>query len=232
MRKKQQRIILLLTIIFVFSLYVIIPGFRGFIDQAVSIISGGDTQLLQRFIQSYGIFGPFVSALLMIVAVIVAPIPTFIITFTNGLSYGVLLGGLLSWGSAMIGAGICYYLARFFGRPLVEKLVPKKPLDWADSFFRTYGIYAVTLSRMIPVVSFGAASYAAGLTKIKFFPYMLGTGIGQIPGTFLYSYIGASATNSYTFIFWLFSAIIIFGISAGIVRKMISRKKLRNAEQL
>ncbi|SDO47654.1 TVP38/TMEM64 family protein [Alkalicoccus daliensis] len=224
MNIKQKRILFSACVLFLIILYFVLPPFRGFVDQAVSIITSGEAGQLQQFILSYGVFAPAISTFLMVLAVIIAPIPTFIITFTNGLSYGVLLGGLLSWGSALIGAAICYYLAHFFGRPLVVKLVPARPLDWADEFFEKYGVYAVILSRVVPVVSYGAASYAAGLTKIKFVPYMIGTAIGQTPGTFLYSYIGASATNSYTFLFWLFGAIIVFGVLASILKKWISRK--------
>ncbi|WP_160058231.1 TVP38/TMEM64 family protein [Alkalicoccus saliphilus] len=227
MSKQQKRWMMLAGIILIVILYFFFPPFRGFVQRAVSIISEGETEQLQLFIQSYGVFGPLISTFLMILAVIVAPIPTFIITFTNGLSYGVLLGGLLSWGSALIGAAVCYYLAHYFGRPLVVKLVPRRPLDWADTFFQKYGMYAVILSRVVPVVSYGAASYAAGLTKIKIFPYMVGTAIGQTPGTFLFSYIGAHSTNSYMFIFWLFSAIIVFGVLAGITKNIISQQNMR-----
>lgn len=41
--------------------------------------------------------------------------------------------------------------------------------------------------RLLPFVPFDPVSYAAGLTSLRFWPFMLATGVGQLPATIVYS---------------------------------------------
>ena len=54
----------------------------------------------------------------------------------------------------MLGAILCFYMAKSLGRPIVEKLVSKKALGWWDRFFDKYGKYSVFLARLLPIISF------------------------------------------------------------------------------
>lgn len=58
----------------------------------------------------------------MILQAIVAPLPAFLITLANAALFGAFWGGALSWFSAMVGAGLCFCIARALGREVVEKL--------------------------------------------------------------------------------------------------------------
>ena len=57
----------------------------------------------------------------MILQAIVAPLPAFLITLANAALFGAFWGGALSWFSAMVGAGLCFCIARALGREVVEK---------------------------------------------------------------------------------------------------------------
>ena len=57
----------------------------------------------REYIASYGVLAPIVSAILMIFQSVIAPLPAFLITFANGLLFGVWWGAALSWSSAMLG---------------------------------------------------------------------------------------------------------------------------------
>jgi uncharacterized membrane protein YdjX (TVP38/TMEM64 family) len=48
----------------------------------------------------------------------------------------------------------------------------------------------VLLLRLSPIVPFGFANYAMGLTSVGFGPYVLASVLGMLPGTFLYVYLG------------------------------------------
>ncbi len=110
----------------------------------------------------------------------------------------------------MVGAAVCFFLARLFGRPLVERLVGETSLEFADSFFKRYGKHAVFLARLIPVVSFDVISYASGLTAMGFWEFFIATGLGQLPATLVYSYLGESLTGTIKIIFWAFVLVIVF----------------------
>ena len=51
------------------------------------------------------------------------------------------------------------------------------------------------MCRLLPFVSFDYVSYAAGLTSMSFIEFFVATGIGQLPATIVYSYVGGMLTG-------------------------------------
>ncbi|MGD0641574.1 MAG: TVP38/TMEM64 family protein [Roseiarcus sp.] len=191
---------------------------------AVHVLSVSDPEQaihgLRDYLLSFGLWAPVVSAALMIgLQVVFAPIPTFFVTFANGLLFGWAWGAALSWASAMAGATACFWIARALGRPVAQSLVGgSKAFEATDLFFLRYGDRAVLISRLLPFVSFRVVSYAAGLTPIAFWRFLLATGLGQLPATLLYSYLGGRLTRSAQMLFWALSislALFIAGWAVG-----------------
>jgi uncharacterized membrane protein YdjX (TVP38/TMEM64 family) len=151
---------------------------------------------VRSYVLSFGILAPIVSFFLMVLQSIIAPLPAFIITFANAGIFGWIKGAILSWSSAMAGAVLCFYIARFLGRDAVEKLTSKTAIEKVDEFFKNYGKYAILIARLLPFISFDIVSYAAGLTSMGFWPFFIATGLGQLPATIIYSYIGGMLTGT------------------------------------
>ena len=175
-------------------------------------------ETVRAYIASYGALAPVVSAILMIFQSVIAPLPAFLITFANGLLFGVWWGAALSWSSAMLGATLCFFIARVLGRPVIVKLLSESAVNTSDRFFQRYGRHAVLIARLVPVISFDVISYGAGLTGIRFIWFAIATGIGQLPATLLYSYLGDRVTGSIKILFWGFGIVISISIIIGLVR--------------
>ncbi|MEH7107342.1 MULTISPECIES: TVP38/TMEM64 family protein [Bacillaceae] len=205
------------ALIFVFFL-LRHEGLEDSIYESIKYLKDGDVEEFRDYLLTFGPFAAVVSGLLMVFQSIIAPLPAFVITFANGLLFGWGLGAILSWSSAMLGAILCFYLAKWMGRPVVEKIVTKKALQWWDVFFAKYGKQAVFIARIVPIVSFDLVSYAAGLTSISFWPFFWATGLGQLPATILYSYLGQSATSTVKIIFFLFTIAIALAVIGIILR--------------
>ena len=162
----------------------------------------------------------------MIFQSVVAPLPAFLITFANAGLFGWIPGAVLSWTSSMAGAALCFYIAKFYGREVVEKLTSKTALNSVDVFFTKYGKYAILISRLLPFVSFDIVSYAAGLTSMSFWPFFWATGLGQLPATLVYSYVGGMLTGgAQTFVTGL---LVLFSLTVIVfmVKKMWGDKAL------
>lgn len=214
-----------LGIIIIVCLYLFVPIINYNVNYAVSVLKTVDVQAAKEYILSFGIWAPVVSFLLMILQSVIAPLPAFIITFANAGLFGWIKGAILSWSSAMAGAVLCYVIAKVLGRNVVEKLTSKTALEKVDEFFEKYGKYAVLIARLLPFISFDIVSYAAGLTSMSFWSFFVATGIGQLPATIVYSYIGGMLTGTVkTFVTGL---LILFAVSALIVlfKKMWTDKK-------
>ena len=217
-RRKFGMMLLFGVMAFFVLLYLGQGEIQNSINHSISYLKDADVKGFKDYLLSFGPMAAVVSAFLMVFQSIIAPLPAFVITFANGLLFGWVYGAILSWSSAMLGAILCFYLAKFLGRPVVEKLVTKKALGWWDSFFDKYGKHAVFISRLLPIVSFDLVSYAAGVTSISFWQFFWATGLGQLPATILYSYLGQNATSTVKILFFMFTIVIALAVIGMILR--------------
>jgi len=190
----RNLIILVVVVGLVAVLYYTSDRFQMHAQFVVKTLTHGTLQdkldNLHAYLQAWGAWAPLVSALSMIFSSVIAPIPSLVVTLANGWLFGTFWGTLLSWSSSMAGAVLCFYIARGFGRPAAEKLVSKKAVNFVDNFFRRYGTNSILIARLVPVVPFDPVSYVAGLTPMSFWRFFIATGIGQLPATVAYSWIG------------------------------------------
>lgn len=190
---------------------VVVEPVRTTLEQLFLLFGRADLDAIKEYILSFGMLAPIVSFLLMIFQSLIAPLPAFLITFANAALFGWFNGALISWSSAMVGAILCFILARLLGRDFTEKMTSKLALESVDKFFQDYGKHTILIARLLPFVSFDIVSYAAGLTSISFWTFVWATALGQLPATLIYSYAGGMLTGgAKTFVFGL---LILFAFS-------------------
>lgn len=176
-------------------LYLMVPQVHDLLQGILGMFASGDFIVIREFVASYGAYAAVVSFLLMILQSIAAPLPAFLITFANANLFGWVRGAVLSWSSAMAGAAVCFYIARILGRDAAERLTSRAGLQQIDRFFEKHGRLSILIARLLPFISFDIVSYAAGLTSISFGSFFVATGIGQLPATIIYSYVGGMLTG-------------------------------------
>ena len=214
-----MRLALALGLLAAFGLaYLLSAAFRSEVDLAAGILYRGDISGLRDYILSFGAWAPVVAALLMIFQALVAPLPAFVLTFANGLAFGTFWGGVLSLGSATLAAAISFWLARALGRGPVEALVGKAGLESADRWFERWGMYAVLVARLVPILSFDVISFAAGLSRMGFWGFLAATVVGAAPATFVYSYLGGRAPQYVQVLLVVFGIVVAGALVATIVR--------------
>ena len=210
-----KKIILLLIIVLCVLSYFFVPAVNKQLNNIFKMFATGDFNVVKEFVASYGHYAMAVSFILMVLQSVVAPLPAFLLTFANANLFGWKAGALLSWSSAMAGAAVCFYIARILGRDFVEKLTSKTGLKQIDDFFEKYGKQSVLIARLLPFISFDIVSYAAGLTSMNFLSFFIATGIGQLPATIVYSYVGGMLTGGAKL--FVTGLLILFALSALII---------------
>jgi len=192
---------------------------------AVLLIVGpkaGSVDNLRSTLLNYGPWAAVaVSAGLMIAQAIIAPLPANAITITNSLVFGPIWGSLLSWFTTVLGASLCFMLAKSFGKPFAGKIVGS-PLQKVERFFKSYGLQAMFLVRMMPLVPFDAVSYGAGLVGVPFSRFLLATAVGIIPSILVYSYLGNLIAGIY---WWVLVAMLTFSLVGIIAAAKIFGKR-------
>ena len=123
-------------------------------------------------------------------ALTLAPVPKNVLSAVAGLVFGFAAGTAFVYAAAMLGSVAAFWLGRRLGREAVEKFTGTR-VDRVDRLLRRRGLAAMIGVRLVPVLPFTAINYAAGLTSIGWWHYVLGTAIGIIPGTLSFVALGA-----------------------------------------
>lgn len=234
MKLKKSTIIKIFSVLVIILICLFVKPVNDKIKEFTLLFKGSSTDIVldnvKNYILSYGNLAIFISFMLMVFQSIAAPIPAFFITFANAAIFGWQFGAFLSWTSAMAGAILCFYIARFLGRSAAEKFATKFALDEVEVFFDRYGKYTILIARLLPFVPFDPISYAAGLTSMSAWSFIWATGLGQLPATIIYSYIGGQLTGgSKTFVMGLF---ILFAVSilVFLIKKIYTEKYKNKAK--
>ena len=118
-RKNLTRLGILLVLALVLIVYLTVPAVNGFVNEAVSVLGSANLDAVAEYIRSFGGYAMALSFALMVFSSVIAPLPAFMITLSNAAIFGWWQGAILSWSSAMVGAALCFFLARGLGRDVV-----------------------------------------------------------------------------------------------------------------
>jgi uncharacterized membrane protein YdjX (TVP38/TMEM64 family) len=151
-----------------------------------------DRERLQGVLQGAGALAPLLFMGLLIVQAVVAPLPAPALAIVGGYGFGVVEGFFLTWLGSLAGGVISFGISRRFGRRFVAESPRAVRLD---RFVEEHGAVLIFVLRLIPLVSFDAISYAAGLSSIRFRAFLLATALGMVPGTFAFVYLGGSESG-------------------------------------
>ncbi|CAI9757779.1 unnamed protein product [Fraxinus pennsylvanica] len=154
------------------------------------------------FIEGYGpagyaLFGAVYAGLEILA------IPAIPLTMSAGLLFGSVTGTIIVSISGTVAASVAFLVARYFARERILKLVEgNKKFLAIDKAIGENGFRVVTLLRLSPLLPFSLGNYLYGLTSVKFVPYVLGSWLGMLPGSWAYqeeSDIGLFGGNSQLF---------------------------------
>jgi uncharacterized membrane protein YdjX (TVP38/TMEM64 family) len=179
-----------------------------------------DERALEAYVAQLGMWGPLALVTLNAVQIVVAPLPGYVMQVAAGYLYGPVWGGI--WGAlgVLIGSMAAMALARFLGRPAVERFVGNERLErWERLSFST----STVVWFIILLAPTGDLPYfMAGLSHVSFTKIFLLTVAIRVPSTMVVAAAGAGV--------WLFSGWQLAAILA--VLGMLSLVVLRYQDRL
>ena len=210
-------------------IYFAVPSVNAYVNKISAVLGSANVDAVIEFMRSYGPYAMAISFFLMVFSSVAAPLPAFLITFANAAIFGWWQGAILSWSSAMAGAALCFFISRGLGRDMVERFAGKGALASVETYFEKYGSRTVLVCRLLPFVSFDAVSYFAGLTPIRFTAFFVATGIGQLPATVVYSYVGGMLTGGVKYLVTGLLCIFSLGILGTIFKQLYNDRQAKKA---
>jgi uncharacterized membrane protein YdjX (TVP38/TMEM64 family) len=161
---------------------------------APDLASRIDGEALEALVAQAGPAGPLLVVGLMALAVVASPIPSAPVALASGAAYGHTWGTVWVVAGAELGALVAFGLARVLGFDVIRRWTgPGIDRGLAGSQNALTAI--VLVSRLLPFVSFDAVSYAAGLSRLRFWRFALATLAGIVPASFLLAHFGSVAAE-------------------------------------
>jgi uncharacterized membrane protein YdjX (TVP38/TMEM64 family) len=145
----------------------------------------------------------------------------------GGILFGPFLGGFYGLIGNIIGAGIAFQISRHWIREYIQQKISngiKKKFDRASE---KHGPLAVFILRINPLTTTDLVSYVAGISKMKFWKFLLSTTIGLAPLVFVESYLGKSIKDN-PLLFKIFIILSILYVVAFIAIYTYSRIRRKN----
>lgn len=180
---------------------------------------------LKNLILNSGYFAPII----YIIAFSLVPLtffPDSVLAILGGSIFGLGPGFFYTSIGALIGGSISFFLSRLLGKSFVEKLESDK-IQNIQILLKDKGFFMILILRLIPLFPFDLISYGAGLTKISYKDFALGTLIGTIPGILVFVNLGAQWISlDKNSIYLSVSLLIIFIISSVFLKKIYINKHL------
>jgi uncharacterized membrane protein YdjX (TVP38/TMEM64 family) len=149
---------------------------------------------VQDAVRAVGIWAPALFLGLQVL-ITIGPVPRTIFTVAAGLLFGSITGVVLAVTATALAAVVAFWLVRLTGGALVERYAHRAPVVWTRRRLDRSGLLAVTSLRLIPALPFSLLNYAAGLSGVRFGPFLLGTVLGTAPGTIALVVLGDAVTG-------------------------------------
>jgi uncharacterized membrane protein YdjX (TVP38/TMEM64 family) len=139
-------------------------------------------EALEAAIRDLGAWAPAGSVALMVLHTFL-PFPAELLAIANGLVFGFWLGLALTWGGAMLGALSAFALARRYGRPFVQAVLPERQWRRIEAWSLRAGPGGLLVLRLLPVVSFNLVNFAAGIAGVGWWAFTWTTAVGILPAS-------------------------------------------------
>lgn len=144
---------------------------------------------LEFFVSAVDNWGPWGYAAFAVTYTVleVLAVPAIPLTMTAGVIFGPIQGTMIVCASGTLAATIAFLIARYALREKILQLAKRNRRFAAiDKAIGRDGFKFVTLLRLSPLFPFAASNYLYGLTSVDLAPYVAGSFLGSLPGTYAY----------------------------------------------
>jgi len=150
-----------------------------------------DPRVVQDWLKPWGPWAPAVFVMLQVLQVVVFVLPGEVTQIAGGWLFGFGLGSLLSLTGIALGSAIAFGLTRWHGIAFVHRIAGPHTVARFDGLMASPKfIGSLFLLFLIPGIPKDVLCYVAGLSRLKFLPFLLISSVARLPGIFGSSLMG------------------------------------------
>ena len=132
-----------------------------------------------------------IAGVLLLIADVLLPVPSSPIMVANGALFGIAGGTLLSL-LGSVGAALAGFAIGRAGNDLIRRFVTPREHERAGALLERWGVFAIAISRPIPIVAETVAILAGG-SPVRWTQALLAAFAGSLVPAAVYAWAGASA---------------------------------------
>ena len=167
---------------------------------------------IDREVRDRGMTGALVFVAVGGVATALA-VPRNVISFLGGYAFGLAQGFLLALLAEAFGCLLTFCCARTFARRLVSERLGER-VRRIEDFLAANPFSMTLLVRLVPVGNNFLTNMAAGVSRVRALPFLLGSLLGYLPKTFVFALAGSGVDTGAHLRVAL--AVVVFLISGAI----------------
>lgn len=192
---------------------VLLWNFRQPVWELFSLV--GDQEAVSAYLKGFGLLGPLVLAIVQLIQILVAVIPGHVFLVAAGYVYGFPLGLLLNVVYIVAASQLSFSLARWAGRPFINRLVSDELLEKWYVIGERQGFTFFTITFILPVFPTDVMNFVAGLSGISSRKFLAANFLGRLPSAVILTLIGSHGLQ-FTTVTWaailiLATVVYIFG---------------------
>ncbi|MGK7909146.1 MAG: TVP38/TMEM64 family protein [Synechococcus sp.] len=149
----------------------------------------------EQLVMDLEMLGTWAPALFIAMNIVAASlgVPGTVLTVAGGAVFGLAWGTVWSTIGSTLGAIGAFVLARYLLHDWAVQRYGHHPLlQRLNRSIKQHSLKLMLAVRLFPISPFNLVNFLLGLTKVSLSDYSLGTAVGIIPGTVLYTWIGVS----------------------------------------
>ncbi len=189
---------------------------------AIGLLNKFGIEQIRQQVEQFGIWAPAIVFALRFTSIILPVLP--------GTAYAILAGGLFGFAEGLLIVALAdlasctfnFYIARRYGRSLVERFVGQQFMEKVDRLAQRHlerNFFLMTGFLMTGLFDF--AAYAVGLTQVRWHSYLLALGVSILVAKPLWVAAGAGIFEDSQLLLG-FALLAAFGI--GIVTAVVQRQ--------
>jgi len=186
---------------------------------------------LRRLLEDTGFWAPLIY-IVIYAAGICFFVPGTLLTAIGAAIFGPYWGFVYVWVGAMIGASAAFWIGRTLGREFAASMIGDRLKKYDEAIERN-GFATVLYLRLV-YFPFTPMNFGMGLTRVRFWDYFFGTGLGIIVGTFIFTFFIGTLKEVWASGDWgnLLSLKVLFSVGLFVfslfIPKIINKMKREN----
>ena len=179
---KYKKILALSNLILLVIIVAGIPAFL-YLKYGAELFSKDSAERVVDYLKANSSIAALLIICIQIVQVVICFLPGQPVQFAASYMFGVARGFAFSITGAVIGTVISFYLAKLLGNDAMNLFFgEEKVRDYKKKLDSGRGLLLAFLIYLIPGIPKDIVSYVAGISDMRFRPFLLVATVGRIPG--------------------------------------------------